>query len=167
MMDSDPATLFLVDLMVGRLVTWLRLLGYDTVSAGTLADREIARLAQRDGRTVLTRDRELARRRNVRSILIESEQVDEQLAQLVREGCVTLQGRRPRCPLCNGELRGVDKAQARESVPPYVFAEHDRFERCSSCGHIYWQGTHWQRMTERLARLAANSGDSRPYPSKS
>ena len=148
---------FIVDRMVGRLATWLRLLGYDTVSAGRLEDAQIARLAQQDDRIVLTRDRELARRKSIRTLLIDSEEIDEQLAQVVRAYGLALRGAAPRCGLCNGVLAALPKEQAAGQVPPYVSQTQERFLHCSSCGRIYWRGTHWQRMQERLALLAAGS----------
>ncbi len=166
-MKGETAARFLVDLMVGKLVTWLRLLGYDTVAAGGRNDDDIARLAQREARIILTRDRELARRRNLQTILLQSERLDEQLAQLVRDGCIDLEGRRPRCPLCNGLLQAAARDEVRDHVPPYVYATQERFERCVDCSHIYWQGTHWERMTKRLERIAANSNGNPPCPSRS
>jgi uncharacterized protein len=47
-MAAGCAQRFLVDYMLGRLVTWLRLLGCDTVYAGAIDDAAIARLAQQD-----------------------------------------------------------------------------------------------------------------------
>ena len=70
--------------MLGRLVTWLRLLGCDTAYAGKLDDAQIARHAQQEGRIVLTRDRELARRKSIRTILIDSVRVDEQIMQVLQ-----------------------------------------------------------------------------------
>lgn len=144
---------FIVDYMLGRLVTWLRLLGCDTVYANALDDAAIARRAQQEDRIVLTRDRELARRKNIRTILVASERVHEQLAQVVRECNLPISDCAPRCALCNGVLHDIPRAEVAGRVPPYVWRTQKRFMRCEGCGHIYWQGTHWTRMQERLARL--------------
>lgn len=144
---------FLVDHMLGRLVTWLRLLGCDTLYAGAMEDAQIARQAQQEGRIVLTRDRELARRSNILSILVDSEHVDEQLAQVVRQCHISTAAASPRCTLCNGELADMPREQAQGRVPPYVYQTQQRFLLCSTCGHIYWQGTHWEGMTRRLAAV--------------
>jgi uncharacterized protein with PIN domain len=145
---------FLVDLMLGRLVSWLRLLGCDTLYAGKLDDAAIARLAQQENRLVLTRDRELARRKNIETLLIDSEHVDDQLVQVVHACHLDVSDCRPRCAACNGVLADAAKQEIAGSVPPYVFRTQDRFLRCGGCGHIYWQGTHWEHMQKRLARLA-------------
>lgn len=154
-MAGDTLLCFLVDHMLGRLVTWLRVLGCDTVFASTLDDSQIARIAQQQGRIVLTRDRELARRKNIRTILVDSERVDEQLAQVMRTCHLQLDRYSARCTLCNGVLEVLPKQQAEGSVPPYVFQTQEQFWRCTGCGHLFWQGTHWERMRERLAAVAA------------
>jgi uncharacterized protein with PIN domain len=154
-MDSrTPAELrFLVDHMLGRLVTWLRLLGCDTLYTGAMEDAQIARLAQQQGRIVLTRDRELARRRNILSILVDSEHVDEQLAQVVRQCHLSTAAASPRCAVCNGQLADMPREQAEGQVPPYVYQTQQRFLTCGTCGRIYWQGTHWEGMKRRLAAV--------------
>ena len=53
---------FLVDSSLGRLSTWLRILGYDTVYWRGEADRVFLRMAERQGRAVLTRRKDLLAR---------------------------------------------------------------------------------------------------------
>jgi uncharacterized protein len=141
---------FLADHMVGRLATWLRVLGYDTEYAGKLDDAAIAGQAQREDRIVLTRDRELARRKNIRALLICSEKIDEQLVEVLTAGAGPIEGGEARCPVCNGELADLPKAEAAERVPPYVRQTQERFWLCRRCGRIYWQGTHWEAIQKRL-----------------
>jgi len=152
-MDSSSRIAFLVDGMLGRLAKWLRILGYDTAYFPDLDDNELVRLARAEGRILLTRDRELARRRGLHSILIEDDQLEAQVRQVLRE--LGLSEERPfsRCPVCNALLRRVEKESVRDKVPPYVFQTQEQFSLCPQCGRIYWKGTHWQRMREKLARL--------------
>ncbi len=58
-MDERPR--FLADEMLGTLVKWLRIMGYDTLYAKDMKDGEIAAMARGEGRTLLTRDKALAR----------------------------------------------------------------------------------------------------------
>ncbi|MGI6210058.1 MAG: Mut7-C RNAse domain-containing protein, partial [Anaerolineae bacterium] len=81
-MSAPPA--FIADAMLGKLARWLRLAGYDTIYDAALDDRELARRARESGRILLTRDRELAGRRGVRAYLVQSEQVQEQLEEVLR-----------------------------------------------------------------------------------
>lgn len=144
---------FLADAMLGRLVKWLRLLGYDTLYANDLDDIGIIRQARAQGRLILTRDTGLVRRKGVHAIFIESEDTLEQAAQVVTAFPPPPQGLFSRCPVCNEPLLEVMKEEIQQQVPPYVYATQERFRRCPRCGRLFWRGTHWQRIRERLAKI--------------
>lgn len=141
-----------VDAMLGRLAKWLRLLGYDTVFDPTLDDDALARLAIDEGRVVLTRDHELALRRGLRVVYVESEALIEQLAQLHRELGLTATEPFTRCAVCNAPLLEVPREQAEGAVPPRVWEEQSQFWRCPTCGRSYWRGGHWARMQNLIER---------------
>ncbi len=161
MRDIIRAMKFLADMMLGRLATWLRLLGYDTAFLPQADDPELARRARAEDRILLTRDVELTRRRGVRSILIASEQVEEQLQQLARELHLTARMAFSRCAVCNVPLEQVTKSAVKGSVPPYVFQTQTQFRRCPQCHRVYWRGTHWARM---LAQMEDTWGNERLFP---
>ncbi|HDN80063.1 MAG TPA: hypothetical protein ENG33_06340, partial [Chloroflexi bacterium] len=112
---------FLADSMLGSLAKWLRILGYDTLYFPNMEDSELARLAMKEGRVLLTRDQELARRKGLKALLIKSEKLQEQITQVFRE--LNLEKKNPfsRCPVCNTPLQPVDKEAVRGRVPAYVF----------------------------------------------
>ena len=144
---------FLADNMLGRLATWLRLLGYDTFSLPGADDAELARVARAEDRVLLTRDVELTRRRGIHPLLIESDRVEQQLSQVFRAFHLTAQHAFSRCARCNIPLEPAHKSTVRGQVPPYVFQTQERFLRCPHCRRIYWRGTHWARMTAQLEDL--------------
>ena len=144
---------FLVDSMLGRLAKWLRILGYDTLYFSSLDDNDLVRMARAEGRMVLTRDREMVRRRGIDSLLIESDNFKEQVRQVLHDLNLKQDSSFSRCPVCNTSLQNIAKEAVREKVPPYVFKTQKRFSLCPQCDKIYWRGTHWQRMKERLKRL--------------
>jgi uncharacterized protein with PIN domain len=157
--ETCPA--FIADEMLGRLARWLRLLGYDTLYAGhlpgvgALSDHQIAALARAQGRIVLTRDRELVRRKGIECLWIESQAPEEQLAEVVAafgypEGAARWDAR---CPRCNTALVEVPRHQARAHVPPYVWQTQRRFAHCRACDQYYWRGTHWQHFAATIARV--------------
>ena len=149
---------FLADNMLGRLATWLRLLGYDTAYLPDADDHELARVARAEDRLLLTRDVELTRRRGVRHLLIESERTNEQLVQVSHALHLTARAAFSRCAECNIVLESASKEQVREQVPPFVFQTQDRFLRCRRCGKVYWRGTHWARIVAQIEDL--NESDS-------
>lgn len=143
----------LADGMLGRLAKWLRILGYDTAYDPQLDDNELVRRARAEGRWLLTRDHELAGRPGVHSLLIESEDLLTQLAQVRSQLGQAKGGPFSRCPVCNAPLVEVSPQEVEGRVPPFVLHSHSRFRRCPSCGKIYWPGSHWDRMQEQLARF--------------
>ena len=143
----------LLDGMLGRLAKWLRLLGYDTAYFPDLDDNELVRLARAQGRILLTRDGELTRRRGLNSLFVESEELEEQIQQVISE--LNLETERPfsRCPVCNTPLQEVEKPSVKGRVPPYVFRTKEHFSLCPECDRIYWRGTHWDNMRQEMARI--------------
>lgn len=136
--------------MLGRLAKWLRILGYDTLYVPSLDDGKLARIARAEGRVLLTRDTQLIKRRGIESLFIYSDDFLEQLRQVVGDLNLNVDNSFTRCPVCNQVLRGIDREDVRERVPPYVFKNQERFSLCPDCGKIYWRGTHWERMRRLL-----------------
>ena len=144
---------FVVDAMFGTLAKWLRILGFDTIFARDLADSEIMALADREDRILITRDKELAGRSD-NSLFLNSDVLDEQIAQVL-ERYPADEGRTlTRCLECNGLLVPVEKAEVR-NVPDAVLEREDEFSKCPNCGRFYWPATHWENMMERIAELTS------------
>jgi len=145
--------------MLGTLAKWLRILGYDTLFNPAWTDHQLARLARSEGRVLLTRDRELSRRRGFGSLLITSESLDEQIRQVLEtvpgtgEAGIDACGLASRCPVCNDVLQVIDRETACALVPPYVAQTQKSFSQCPGCRRVYWRGTHWQHMLEYLERI--------------
>jgi len=159
MTDDEPLRL-LADGMLGRLAKWLRLLGYDTAYDNIATDAELARRARAEGCVLLTRDRELAARRGLSTLLIESQVVEEQVRQ-VRDAL----GPPPdpalsRCAVCNGVLEPVAPAEIADRVPPYVLKTQAEFCHCSGCGRVYWPGSHLQAMHDQIKKFIQEANDA-------
>ena len=146
---------FLVDTMLGRLATWLRILGYDAAYFRG-EDRDLLAQAWREGRILLTRDtRLLTRRRLPPHLAIASDRAAEQLQQVVRAFGLTPDcPPARRCPRCNLLLVTPDKAAVAGRVPDFVWSRHDRFWACPGCQRVYWAGSHRQRMDKSLRQIA-------------
>lgn len=136
--------------MLGRLARWLRVLGYDTLYFPDGEDAGLVRRALAEDRILLTRDVELGRRRGVRVILIADDRVENQLREIAHLLPLTADEAFSRCLDCNLPLIELERALARDLVPPYVFATQQRFRRCPQCGKVYWRGTHWAHMLATL-----------------
>lgn len=152
----EPAHRLIADCMLGRMARWLRILGVDVVYDSNLEDGELVERAVAEDRVILTRDRRLVlRRRAGRHILIRSENLEEQLAQVIRELPVDVVAAKlfGRCLRCNEWLNEIPPAEARHQVPPFVAQTQEQFRRCPRCGRIYWAASHVDRILGRLARI--------------
>lgn len=138
---SGVGTRFLADTMLGKLAKWLRILGYDVLYARDLEDHALLTLARAEGRTLLTRDEELARRSH--GVLISSDDWREQLRELL--GLVRLEKGQlfTRCLECNTPLEPVKREEVAGRVSPFILASQAEFGRCPRCQRIYWKGTHF------------------------
>jgi hypothetical protein len=56
---------------------------------------------------------------------------------------------------CAGELDAVDKDAVRDRIPPRTALWQDEYFLCRGCGQLFWRGTHWQRIRDRLRSAAA------------
>jgi uncharacterized protein with PIN domain len=143
-----------LDVMLGKLATFLRMCGYDTVYAldrDLEADDRILALSRAEGRTLLTRDRGLAARTDD-SVLLTARDPVEQLRELRgADFALELPDRPIRCSRCNGVVTAID---GEESTPGYApDPTETRVWRCADCGQCFWKGSHWADVAETLAGL--------------
>jgi uncharacterized protein with PIN domain len=136
--------------MLGRLAKWLRILGYDTAYENDATDHELARRARAEGRLLLTRDRELAARRGLKTVLIRSQQLDDQVQQVQEVLGPPPEPRLSRCPICNAVLEEMAAQDAADRVPRYVRDTQTDFRHCSACERVYWPGSHVEAMEKQL-----------------
>lgn len=152
---SDSEIKYAADRMLGRLVKWLRVLGYDVIYGPHLTGYGLIRAARAEERLILTRDHSLKQKQPPSFIFLESDRYDDQIRQLIRE-CGLTWGERlfSRCLSCNSVLQARAKETVEQLVPPYVYASQDRFSWCPRCQRIYWPATHQQKMLEALGKIA-------------
>lgn len=143
---------FVADAHLGALARLLRMAGFDTLYDNRYQDREIADIAGRDGRIVLTRDRDLLKWRSItHGCYVRALQPAQQLREIM-ERLDLARSARPfsLCLVCNAPLREIPKSQVLERLPPSVRDSHERFTTCDVCHRVFWQGSHWRRMQAML-----------------
>ena len=157
-----PTPQFAVDKMLGRLATWLRIIGYDATYGSHLGGRTLVRHARAQERIILTRDRRLLRERPCPPLLlIESDHFRAQLRQVIDAYQLDPFAQLfARCARCNLPLSAIAKEEVADRVPPYVAATQMQFVRCPRCGRLYWPATHVERVRLELEGLGF-----RPPPS--
>jgi hypothetical protein len=155
-----PRIAFVVDQNVGRLAPLLRLAGFDALYHHGIADPELAELTRQTRRILLSKDRDLLKRKAIEFGHLVREIIPErQLAEVL-----TLFGIQAwawaqaqpfsRCLRCNdGILEPVAKELILERLKPLTRRYYDEFFTCNRCHRIFWEGTHLERMEQMLSRV--------------
>jgi uncharacterized protein with PIN domain len=152
---------FVADAHLGGLARMLRMAGFDTLYDNNIGDEEIEALAMSEARTVLTRDRELLKRRGVvHGRYLHALRPADQLLEVVDRFKLRASAAPfTLCLHCNAPLRPVDKSLVLDQLPDAVRAHHQEFSTCDLCHRVYWKGSHWKRMS---ALLEASFGAPQP-----
>lgn len=154
---------FIADRMLGRLAHWLRLFGYDTLEIKKQENEDdiLLALSENEGRILISRDKVLVRKaikRGIRTYLIQSSEIMEQLTEIRGEFGISIEPQLERCTLCNSVIRKA-KPEDMEIISEKDYVYPDRLGRglefwlCDKCGQVYWQGKHWENIMERAERL--------------
>lgn len=157
---------FLLDVHLGQLATYLRLLGFDALYRNDFEDEALAALAAETGRVLLTRDRRLLMRKQITyGFCLHTRDPEEQVQAVLRR--FQLQEEiNPwrRCLRCNGELQAVSKETVLHRLEPKTRRYYDEFHRCQDCGNVYWKGSHYPRMRRFIDRVREAAGAARADP---
>ncbi|WP_051026955.1 Mut7-C RNAse domain-containing protein [Nocardia higoensis] len=152
----------LVDVNLGGAARLLRLMGLDVRCEFAADDSELAEIATRDHRILLTRDRGLLARRIVtHGVFVRADQPVEQVVEVIdRLDLADRIAPFTRCLRCGHPLLDVAKADVLDRLPPLTRRYHDTFRRCTGCARIYWAGAHQQRLDDTVRRIKAAIGPS-------
>jgi uncharacterized protein with PIN domain len=164
MMAANSIPVFVCDAGLGGLARWLRAAGYEAHWRPDIDDDELIREARLLPATLLTTDSLLMERGVLRDGFIPGLWIPpflkkfEQLVMVLHE--LSIPVRESRCMSCGGELRRVPKDAVRDRIPPKTYRWLEDYFVCSACDKLFWRGTHWQRIGQRLDALT-NSRASR------
>lgn len=146
---------FVVDVNLGKLARWLRLLGFDTAWRNDYSDRQVVEKAVAEQRVILTRDRRLLFHRIidygfwVRAVepLLQTREVLDRMALWHEIHPFRY------CLECNGLIKPVSKKAVLKQLEPLTRRYYDEFYRCSCCHRIYWKGSHYAKLLQKLGDL--------------
>ncbi len=167
--EPPPEPRFVLDVHLGKLATYLRLLGFDALFPEDYDDANLARISAEEGRIMLTRDRGLLKRNTVtHGYCLRSTNSRQQLLEVLRRYSLT-GAIRPftRCLRCNGRLEPVARAEIADQLEPGTREHYNDFRRCQACGQVYWQGAHFTRLHAFVQEALYNGRLARPEPSAS
>ena len=155
---------FVLDVHLGKLARYLRLLGFDTLYRNDCDDAELARLASVERRILLTRDRDLLKRAVVtHGYYVRATDPRRQVEEIMdRLDLYRVIQPFQRCARCNGLLATVSKQQVWERLLPETRRYVETFWECGQCGHVYWEGSHLPQIRRFIEALQAHAGDKTP-----
>jgi len=151
---------FIVDINVGKLARWLRMMGYDTLLFDGPDDGQMLKIALEQDRVILTKDSQFLKRRLItsgtaRALFTGGDDPQKQL-KLVVDTFQLDYKHKPFtiCMECNSQLIPRTREEVKDKIPPHVYKIRDSFMECPSCHRVYWQGTHWEAMIRELSQFA-------------
>jgi uncharacterized protein len=141
-----PSARFILDVHLGTVARWLRLVGVDAAYGNDLDDGTLIERANRGRLALLTQDRGLLRRRKLwLGAYVRGAGPDEQFRDVLDRFAPPL-APWTRCLACNGLLAPVSKADVEPLLRPGTRRTYQTFSRCADCGQIYWRGAHSGRL---------------------
>jgi hypothetical protein len=131
-------------------------MGYDTTSANDLPsgnpreDTLLLETAEKEGRIILTKDAELARRGGNIAIHILSSDIYGQISELFRAGLIVLDLKLTRCSRCNNLLI---EGKSPNNLNKHTLPEGVNLVYCPVCMRQYWEGSHARNLQKVLDRV--------------
>ena len=152
--NPKPAR-FILDTHLGKLASYLRMMGFDTLYRNDYPDDLLAQISHDEERILLTRDIGLLKRSlvvygyyvrntNPRKRIVEVFERFDLPQQVVPFKF---------CMKCNGLLTSVPKAEVIGKLQYRTAEYYDEFHQCTSCDRIYWKGPHYERMQEFMGEV--------------
>lgn len=139
---------FVLDVHLGTLARYLRMLGFDSVYKNDFADKEIVKISLKENRTILTKDKGILKRSEVtHGHFIHNKDPKKQILEVVNRFDLKNQIIEfSRCLNCNSKIEKIEKEKVIDQIPPKVKEWQNEFWICSNCNKIYWKGTHYENM---------------------
>ena len=146
---------FILDTHLGKLASYLRMLGFDTTYQNNLEDKRIAEISLNEDRIVLSRDLGLLKRKIItRGAFIRSTVPRQQLIEIItRYQLIDKVDPLKRCIQCNGKIEPIPKVRIKLLVSEKTLRYYDEFFICSVCKQIYWKGSHYYHMQEFIKKI--------------
>lgn len=160
-MEEQENVRFVVDVHLGKLTRYLRLCGFDSIFSTDFDDRKIMELSRSENRIILTCDKLLLENKRVsRGFLVRSQNPEEQLKEVflrlnLKESVLPF----TRCMECNTLLEEVKKEMIIDFLEPRTREYYDDFSICPGCKHIYWEGSHYEKMKKFIEKLTVEKED--------
>lgn len=139
-----PEIRFVVDRNLGKLVKWLRILGFDTLYEPELSSVAYQK-APTQGRIAIGKTRSGPLHGSGTNLIrIQSDLPFEQVQEVIKTLNLKASAIKPfsRCVRCNLPIQIADPDMVIKKAPDYIRETHKTFFCCPRCERIYWPGSH-------------------------
>jgi uncharacterized protein len=154
---SEPLrqTKFVLDVHLGKLAKYLRMLGFDTLYQNSFEDDEIIEISVKEKRIILTRDLGILKNNKVtHGYWIRSQKPKEQVNEVLKRFDL-IHKIEPfnRCIQCNGNIVKVEKDKIADLIKPKTRKYFHEFFQCTNCKKVYWEGSHYSKMRSKIEMI--------------
>lgn len=148
-------TRFILDVHLGKLARYLRMLGFDAAYERDQEDAAIIDLSLQQRRVILTRDLGILKHSRVtHGYWLRHDEPAEQLREVLRALDLFRQLQPfTRCMDCNGRIHPVDRKAVKGQIDPDTFQQFKEFWQCRDCSKIYWRGSHYESMLRQVKEI--------------
>lgn len=153
---------FVIDTHLGKLASYLRMMGFDALYSNSFSDDTLARISAGERRILLTQDKGLLKRSKVtHGYYVRASNPQLQLVEVLRRfDLFEMIQPFQRCMRCNEVLEPVSKEEVIERLPEKVRKHYHEFWLCRSCRRVYWKGSHYERMRGFIEQVRLRQRDS-------
>jgi len=146
---------FIADAHLGKLVSYLRILGFDTLYYNDYGDKFLADKSAKENRILLTKDHGLLMRKKVKyGYYIRNDNPQKQLSEVIhRYDLKEYINKSSRCPKCNHLLESIRKEKIIDRLEPKTKKYYNEFYICTNCDQIYWKGSHFKRINKMVEKI--------------
>lgn len=146
---------FILDVHLGKLAKYMRMLGFDALYENNYSDPEIVKIASQQKRTILTKDLGILKRNEVtRGYWVRNTNPEEQIKEILDRFDLKKEIKElTRCLECNERLEKISKDTILDRLPPKVKRHQFEFFHCPVCNKIYWKGSHFSKMRNLIKKL--------------
>lgn len=141
-------TKFVLDVHLGKLARFLRLLGFDTLYQNNYSDPQIIEISVSNKRIILTRDLGILKNEKVtRGYWLRSQDSKQQLYEVLKKfDLYSKIDIFSRCMACNGTIKRIKKENVLSLLEPKTLIFYTKFFQCCSCRKVYWEGSHYKKL---------------------
>ena len=145
---------FYLESSLRGLAKWLRFLGYKAEIAQHRIELKTV-LENREKFFLITSEETARMLENAGAefLLLPRDNLKAQIKRLLNKLNLDPELKLDICTICGVELISVSKEDYKEKIPPKAYELYDEFNLCPSCGRIYWEGDHVQRIKEKWKNL--------------